>query len=210
MRKKFFNKFDISKKEPSSLWFLDGNDFMDSFNEKLGIMFTTPEIKIIEQDEMADDMFFILKGDCIVDMLDYENKMHETMRILVVSDYFGEIALLHQCPRTCTVISRNYNTLARLTYDRFRMLLHEFPSLKSSMLKKVYGYCDPNIDFTMRIIKNIEYLQSLSQESIHHLVSKMDQQFYLKDDIVLREGSSLDGFLIVANGCVEIFSTFEG
>lgn len=68
---------------------------MESLNEKMGIMFTAPEISIIDQDMPADDMFFILKGDCIVDMVDYENRVHETHRILVTSDYFGEIALLH-------------------------------------------------------------------------------------------------------------------
>ena len=108
----------------------DANDFMEPLNEKMGIMFTTPEVSIIDQDESAEDMFFILKGDCIVDMVDYDNQVHETIRILVMSDYFGEIALLHQCKRTCTVISRNYNTMGRITYDRFRMLLHEYPSLR--------------------------------------------------------------------------------
>jgi hypothetical protein len=102
----------------------DGNEFMEAFNQKLGIMFTSPEFQIIVQDLPADDMFFILRGDCIVDMVDYDNRMHETLKILVVSDYFGEIAFLHRCTRTCSVMSRNYNTMGRLSFDRLRMLIH--------------------------------------------------------------------------------------
>ena len=155
-------------------------------------------------------MFFILNGDCIVDMVDYENKVHETLKVLVSGDYFGEIALLNQCHRTCSVISRNYNTMGRLIYGRFRMLLHEYPSLRQSMLKKTYKYCDPKIHFMIKVLKNIEYLSKLSKETMHHMVAKMRQEFFLKDEIILKEGDNLDGFMLVANGCVELYSTFEG
>jgi hypothetical protein len=96
-----------------------------------------------------------------------------------MSDYFGEIALLHQCKRTCTVISRNYNTMGRITYDRFRMLLHEYPSLRKSMLKKIYKYCDPKIHFVIDIVKKVDFMSKLSQETMHYLVAKMRQEFFL-------------------------------
>jgi hypothetical protein len=97
LRKSLANRFfdGVHLKKEIQVNMPDANDFMESLNEKMGIMFTTPEISIIDQDESGDDMFFILNGDCIVDMVDYESKLHETHRILVASDYFGEIALLH-------------------------------------------------------------------------------------------------------------------
>jgi hypothetical protein len=75
-------------------------------------------------------MYFIMRGDCIVDMVDYNNVKHENLKILVKSDYFGEIPFFHNCLRTCTVLSRNYNTMARLTYERLRMQFRQFPNFR--------------------------------------------------------------------------------
>ena len=45
---------------------------------------------------------------------------------------------------------------------------------------------------------------------MHHLVAKMRQEFFLQGQIIQTEGSEADGFMIVANGCVELYTTFEG
>ena len=45
---------------------------------------------------------------------------------------------------------------------------------------------------------------------MHHLVAKMRQEFFLQGEIIQKEGSETNGFMIVANGCVELFTTFEG
>jgi hypothetical protein len=38
----------------------------------------------------------------------------------------------------------------------------------------------------------------------------MRQLFFLKDEYISREMTKTDGFMIVANGCVELFTEFEG
>lgn len=132
--KKFFKKPIPKKPNKSNLEIFKGQDFIESLTSKLGIMFTTPEYEIISQDEPGNAMYFIMQGDCIVSMIDYDNIRHECLKVLVVSDYFGEISYLHKCPRTCSVISRNYNTMARLSHDRLRMVFNQFPSFQVDLL----------------------------------------------------------------------------
>jgi hypothetical protein len=160
-------------------------------------MFTTPEFEIISQDEPGDDMFFIIKGDCIVDMIDYDNKKHE-------------IAILHKCARSCSVISRNYNTFARLTKDGLRMIFHDYPSLKALMLAHIHTYHDPKKKFLLKIIKNIDYLKHLSKETLHQLVSQMNPLFFETGQIVAKEMTNADHILIVVNGSCELYTEFEG
>ena len=87
---------------------------------RLDTFLTTPEEKILKQGDKGDAMFFISQGDVTIDVRDQNAVDHLAIRLLVEGDHFGELSLLYRCPRTCSVISRNYNTMARLRYLHFR------------------------------------------------------------------------------------------
>lgn len=61
-------------------------------------------------------MYFLSKGDCAVNIKDVQGKLHIAVCLLTEGDHFGEICLIHRCKRTATVVSRNYNTMARISY----------------------------------------------------------------------------------------------
>jgi len=48
-------------------------------------------------------------------------------QVLVEGCHFGEISLLYGCPRTCTIVNRNYSTMAILDLLQFRKLKMEYP-----------------------------------------------------------------------------------
>jgi ATP-binding cassette, subfamily B, bacterial len=112
---------------------------------KLGTCFTVPEEEIIKQGQLGNGLYYITVGDCIVNVVDQNNVELQNIRLLVEGDHFGEIALLYNCERTCTVISRNYNTMARLEYKSLRLLINEYPGYKKSMIKSILKYDDPKI-----------------------------------------------------------------
>ena len=99
--------------------------------------------------------------------------MHEVLKVLVVGDYFGEISYLHKCPITCTVVGRNYNTYARLSFPRLHMLLREFPAFKEKMLNHVHKYDDPCIRFQKKLIRQLPWVRSLQKKTFYHFISKM-------------------------------------
>lgn len=59
-----------------------------------------------------------------------------------VGSYFGEIAMIYGCRRTCTIISRKYSTLAVLTFAKYREISTEFPDLSSQLKEGIYKYKD--------------------------------------------------------------------
>ena len=72
-------------------------------------------------------MYFLSKGDCVVNIKDQNNKEHVAIRLLTEGDYFGEVGMIYSCVRTASVISRNYNTMARISYQQFREVVNIFP-----------------------------------------------------------------------------------
>lgn len=116
---------------------------MEQLVSKMIMFFSTPEQKIMKQG-CADNygMFFISRGDCVVNQL-LNRKTHVGFKLLVEGDHFGEISLLYGCKRSCSVISRNYNTMAHLTYKGFFNIAYNFPLFKIKLLKSVYRYKDP-------------------------------------------------------------------
>jgi CRP-like cAMP-binding protein len=104
-------------------------------------------------------MFFIGKGDCEVRIRDERGREHEQVRLLVEGDHFGEISLIYKCKRSASVISRNYNTLAKITSNRYRELVAEYPEYEIELKKYVREtYNDPKIQFVIKMIERVEYL----------------------------------------------------
>ena len=86
--------------------------FMQSLVNAMETLLVQPEDTIIRQGrkEGADYLYFIMQGDCIVNIRDTQGKEHEAYKLLTEGDHFGEISLLYGCPVTASVIAMNYNT----------------------------------------------------------------------------------------------------
>lgn len=98
----------------------DPNDeevgFLENIIGKLGTCFACPEEEVLKQGDSGNDMYFLSKGDCAVNIKDETGTLHVAVGLLTEGDHFGEISVLYHCKRTATVVSRNYNTMARISY----------------------------------------------------------------------------------------------
>jgi CRP-like cAMP-binding protein len=90
------------------------NQFLKYFSSKLGVCFLTPEESIIKQGNEGLEIYYIMQGDCTVDITEFNGNVIKAMGLLVEGDHFGEISFFYKCPITCTITSRNYNSMARL------------------------------------------------------------------------------------------------
>lgn len=147
---------------------LQDNGFIKSLQSKLSTCFTVPEEDIIKQGENAWELFYISTGDCIVNIVDQNNREIENIRLLVEGDHFGEIALLYPgCKRTCTVVSRNYNTMAAVDHYNLRSLTSDYPEYKKLLIKLIHKYDDPKLNFLKKMMNKLTYVKGLSQEIIY-------------------------------------------
>jgi len=103
-------------------------------------------------------MYFISKGDCAVTVVDQDGNTEIIERLLTKGDHFGEIGLIYKCRRTASVISRNYNTMARIAYSHYRDVASEYPEFEKLMKTYSFRYKDKRKKFLIGLIRKVYYL----------------------------------------------------
>lgn len=53
-------------------------------------------------------------------------------------------------------------------------------------------------------------MRGVSDDALHQLVSQMRPLFFEKGHVIAKEMTSADSIYIVANGCLELYTEFEG
>ena len=97
-------------------------------------------------------MYFIAKGDCAVNVRDEKKNEHVAFRILKEGDHFGEISMIYKCRRSATVVSRNYNTMAKLSEESYRSLIAEYPEYQKFLKHHLQGYRDKKKIFLKQMV----------------------------------------------------------
>lgn len=95
---------------------------------RLKPMVSIPGEIIFRQGDVGHEMYFILKGKMAV--IKSENKV---VKVLSDGDFFGEIALFKNIPRTATVKSESYSDLYCLDKENFDFVMNQYPTFASKM-----------------------------------------------------------------------------
>jgi membrane protein len=109
------------------------------FNHKAGRKIPNKFIRAFEMGEVVfkegdvgKEMYFILSGAAAV------NKGGKVLRVIREGDYFGEIAMLLNVPRTATITIVEPDTrLVCISHDNFEILLRENPNIVLAVLKEM-------------------------------------------------------------------------
>lgn len=121
----------------------------------MGTQFSTPEYIILTYEQPGNEMFYIMNGDCMVNIRDHNMLEHSAVRLLTEGQHFGEIALLYEgAKRTTEIVSRNYVTLATIRKrDLLNTLASELPEYILQLKNHVYKYNYPLKTFLRNIFK---------------------------------------------------------
>ena len=143
--------------------------------DKLGTALHTPEEVVIQQDDELDEenteMYYVSKGECIVNVVDETGAEHEGIRVLQKGQHFGEIAVIFKCHRSASVMCRNYNTLAKLRFRRYIELVAEYPEYEECLKTHVREtYKDHKIRFLLEMISRVEYLAGSTPEILYDII----------------------------------------
>lgn len=116
--------------------------FLSQFVKRMVPKLCRPDEVIIQNLDQGDSMYLIAKGECKATIStdaeehydDNSDSEHEdefkNSRLLRPGHYFGEISLIFGCERTAQVIATKYCTLAQLTRDKYREILHLMPDME--------------------------------------------------------------------------------
>jgi CRP-like cAMP-binding protein len=185
--------------------------FLRTLSRDLETMFAIPEEDVITMGEAGNEMFYITQGDCLVNFQDLRGRVLRAQRLLVEGDHFGEICLAYRCKRTATVVSRNYNTMARLTYHRFRNLINEFPTYDKYLKQKIFNYDDPTKAFLERVLKELRPLtKGVTRNAFYDLLFSMQEKEFLQNNLLYRGDEHVESLMIVRRGVVAVVTDVEG
>lgn len=108
-----------------------GDDFLDDLMECLELRFYEPEDVIFNQGDLGSDMFFICKG--FVDVV-LQSAGDKVVGSLTPGDYFGEMAILLDQPRTAAMRARTHSAIFILGRQNLTELGKDFPKAVARML----------------------------------------------------------------------------
>lgn len=114
-------------------------------------------------------MYFIAKGDCLVTQKNHK-KVEDTLRVIREGDHFGEISLVYRCPRSCSVYARNYNILAKLTRERYKEIVGEYPAYHDYVKQTIQNYSDPQKLFIAESIRKVSYFSKVTDEVMQEVI----------------------------------------
>eukprot|EP00041_Stephanoeca_diplocostata_P022050 m.522900 g.522900 ORF g.522900 m.522900 type:complete len:396 (-) comp21972_c0_seq2:2229-3416(-) len=164
-------------------------DELESVIDKMYIRNTIPGEKIINQGDNGDYFYVVNHGlfDVFVHgvhVAEYKN-----------SGSFGELALLHDCPRAATVHSVGHGSLACLDRKIFRATV-----LVSAMVRrKQYD----------EFLKSMCLLKDLTSEERMRLADALQPCTYIHGQRIIYQGDPPDNFFLLVSGTARVTRYIE-
>jgi voltage-gated potassium channel len=84
----------------------------------------------MRQDDAGNEMYFIISG--MLDVIRNGNPIF----LLKEGDFFGEMALVSNVPRTATVKARSFCNLYKLERQTFKKIISDYPEIAEQIKEK--------------------------------------------------------------------------
>ncbi|XP_076277246.1 uncharacterized protein LOC143207530 isoform X2 [Lasioglossum baleicum] len=172
-----FKKFRAFRKYPE--------DLRASIAKLCLYQYLKPGRVIVRQGREAENLYFIINGEVslsrvVVDRWTDEAKEID-MGILTPGDIFGEIALLHEIPRTATIITRTTVDLFLIPQKCFNKILRPYLSKEWDILQ------DALIHFN--------YFKTWSKDTVRECCILSRMKNFHPDEVLLGDGKGMVNYV---------------
>ena len=146
---------------------------------------------IIRQGDDGDNFYVIEKGE--YDVLIKNGQKENKVATLRDKGFFGELALLYNCPRNATIISTGEGTLWGLDQKTFRQIVVKATAKKRQHFEE--------------LLKGVSMLDSLTPYELMNLTDALDVETYRTNEIIIKEGDTAEVMYFIMEGevCVKVF-----
>lgn len=152
---------------------------------------------IIKEGEQADAFYIICRG--VVEMTK-KTEFGQTAKLATAGsgEGFGEMALLTNLPRNCSVTAKTDVKLARICRDAFEEVVH----LDSAFLGILERKAKDHVDFNT--LKTLQPLALIEPEKMLTLISSMKELTYVPGENIIVQGEKGDAYFIIKSGRVSV------
>jgi phosphoenolpyruvate synthase/pyruvate phosphate dikinase len=119
-----------------------------------------------------------------------EDPLGEEVRNLFDFDMFGEVSMVYGCKRTCSVVSKNYCTLATISRPDYIELKRNInlSNFEAQLKKNMCFYDDPLKLFIEYELNKIEYFRDLSPITKNDIIFSMEQLKHSEGELISKKG----------------------
>lgn len=139
------------------------------------IFFPAGEV-IFAEDDAGHDLYLILAGSVRISVAGRQEQ-EETLQTFETGEFFGEMALIDQSPRSATVTAAEPCLLGLLDEEAFRFMMHAAPAeLSMNFIRAVVGRLRrSNTHFVEEVVRNerLSLLGRMSSSIIHDFKNPM-------------------------------------
>ena len=143
---------------------------------------------IIRQGDDGDNFYVIEKGE--YDVLVNDGKTEKKVARLKDTGFFGELALLYNCPRNATIMAVGPGVLWGLDQKTFRTIVVKATARKRQTFED--------------LLKGVSMLDSLASYELMNLTDALDIETYVKDETIIQEGDTAEHMYFIMEGRVSI------
>ncbi|MBU6400997.1 MAG: cyclic nucleotide-binding domain-containing protein [Verrucomicrobia bacterium] len=114
-----------------------------------------PFTHVVRAGEHGDAMYLVLQGELRASL--YIDGQESILATLTVGDFFGEVSVLDQGPRSADVIANEPSVLLKVSAAAFQDLVREVPTLAAPLL----------VALSRAVVRRVRVLTRRYQDSIH-------------------------------------------
>ncbi|MDP7130936.1 MAG: cyclic nucleotide-binding domain-containing protein [Planctomycetota bacterium] len=153
-----------------------------------------PGTNIIKQDEPGDEAYIIQQG--VVDVL-VEDELGETHSVahLSAGDFFGELALLEDAPRSATVKAVDHVDVLILDRPVFDRFVESFGEARDKLANAIRA---------LRLIHEIPLFDDFSQEEVATVATQFQVESFKSGEEVIGFGEMGDKFYVIQSGQADV------
>lgn len=140
-------------------------------------------VKIIKEQSEGKHLYILQDGS-----VEIHTEAHGLVANLGAGKIFGELALLYNCKRTATVISKENCILFELNRHYFKIVI-------------TMTTVDRDLE-KLKLVRNVKKLSHLSTSKMKKIVDCLEEEHFAEGDCIIKEGASGDLFYIIESGSV--------
>lgn len=145
-----------------------------------------PGHRIIQEGQSGDHLYVVQDGE--LDCARLIDGMERVVKTCVQGDLFGELALLYNCPRAASVISRTASTVWELDRETFNNIV------MSAVQRKRTLYND--------LLRRVPIFVHMTEGEMANIIDVLTLQVFPYGATIIREGDEGQHFFIVIEGQV--------
>jgi cAMP-dependent protein kinase regulator len=151
--------------------------------------------EIVRQGDMGNKFYIIDSGKVEVAVHDNNSAMERIVANLSQGDYFGEIALIGEVPRTATCRATTPVWVWVLDKGDFNQLVRSHLDLPEKLDRAVTN---------MTMLKRMPLFRELTYKQINMISSMLESRVVPSRTVIIREGEPGDAFYITKSGKVMV------